>query len=74
MISPIVTVKEGMEMKNQTMTKIGVGSIVKAKVGEWEKTTRDGGIRRTRKKVVGCVNSVVGKKKFLVNSNMVIIQ
>ena len=35
-------------------------------VGELEKITREGRIRRTRKEVVGCVHSVVGKKKFLV--------
>ena len=34
MISPVVAVKEGMVMKNQTKTKIGVGSVVKSKVGE----------------------------------------
>ena len=30
-------------MKKQTKTKIGVGSVVKAKVGELEKITRGGG-------------------------------
>ena len=40
MSSPVVTVKYGMEMKKQTKTKIGVGSIVKAKVGELENITR----------------------------------
>ena len=53
-------------MTKQTKTKIGVGSVVKAKVGELENITREGIIRRTRKEVVGCVRSVVGKKKFLV--------
>ena len=45
-------------MKNQTEKKIGVGSVVKSKVGELEK--------RMRKEVVVCVHSVVGKKKLLV--------
>ena len=52
-------------MKKQTKTKIGVGSFVKANVGELENITREGGSRSMRKEVVGCVQSVVGKKKFL---------
>ena len=40
MSSLVVTVKEGMEIKKQTKTKIGVGYVVKAKVGELEKITR----------------------------------
>ena len=51
-------------MTKQTKTKIRVGSVVKAKVGELEKITRKG--RRMRKEVVVCVHSVVGKNKFLV--------
>ena len=47
--SSVVTVKEGMEMKKQTKTKIRVGSVVKAKVGELENVTRDGRIRSMRK-------------------------
>ena len=53
-------------MKKQTKTKIGVGSVVKAKVRELEKITREGRRRRMRKEVVGCVQRVVGKNKFLV--------
>ena len=53
-------------MTKQTKTKIGMGSVVKAKVGELEKITRKGRTRRMRKEVVGCVHSVVGKNKFLV--------
>ena len=49
MISPVVTVKEGMKMKKQTKTKIGFGSIVKSKVGELDKITRKGRISKTRK-------------------------
>ena len=51
-------------MTKQTKTKIVVGSVVKAKVGELEKITRKG--RRTRKEVVGCVHRVVGKNKLLI--------
>ena len=51
-------------MNNQTKTKIRVGYVVKAKVGELENITREGIIRRMRKEVVGCVQSVVGKNKF----------
>ena len=53
-------------MKKQTKTKIGVVSVVKAKVGELEKIKREGRSRRMSKEVVGFVQSVVGKKKFLV--------
>ena len=53
-------------MKKQTKTKIRVGSVVKAKVGELEKITREVRIRRMEKDVVGCVHSVVGKNNFLV--------
>ena len=42
-----------------------VGYVVKAKVGELEKITRKGRTRRMKKEVVGCVQSVVGKNKFL---------
>ena len=66
MNSPVVNVKEGMEMKNQTKTKIGVGSVVKAKVGELENITREGRSRRIRKDAVGCVQIVVGNKNILV--------
>ena len=47
-------------MTKQTKTKIGVGSVVKAKVGELEKITRERRSRRMRKEVVGCVHRVVG--------------
>ena len=42
-------------MKRQTNKKIGVGSIVKAKVVELEKIKREGRRRSIRKDVVGCV-------------------
>ena len=53
-------------MKNQTKTKIGVGSVVKAMVGDLENITREGRSRRMRKYVVVCVQSVVWKNNFLV--------
>ena len=49
---PVVNDKEGMKMTKQTKTKIGVGSVVKYKVGEFEKTTREGIRRRMSKEVV----------------------
>ena len=55
-----------MEITKQTKTKIGVGSVVKSKVRELEKITREGRRRRMRKEFVVCFHSVVGKKKFLV--------
>ena len=66
MRSPVVTITEGMKEKDRIKTKIGVGSLVKAKVRKMEENTREGRSRRTRKEVVGCVEAVVGKKKFLV--------
>ena len=53
-------------MKKQTKTNIGVGSDVKAKVGELEKIATEGRSRMMRKEVVVCVHSVVGKKNFFV--------
>ena len=64
MSSPVVMVKEGIEMKKQNKTKIGVGSVVKAKDGELENITREGRSRMMRKEVVGCFQSVVGENKF----------
>ena len=55
----VVNAKEGMKMTKQTKTKIGVGSVVKAKVGELEKITREGSSRRTGKELVGCFHIVV---------------
>ena len=49
MRSPVLTISEGMNMKKQTKTKIGVGSVVKDKVGELENITRDVRIRRKNK-------------------------
>ena len=65
MSSPVGNAKEGMKITNQTKTKIGVGSVVKAKVGELEKITREGRSRRMSKEVVGCVQIVVWKNNFL---------
>ena len=53
-------------MTKHTKTKIGVGSVLKAKVGELEKITREGIRRSTRKEVVGCVQSVVGKNNLFI--------
>ena len=53
-------------MSKHTKTKIVLGSVVKAKVGELEMFTRKGRTSRMRKEVVGCVQSVVYKIKFLV--------
>ena len=44
--------------------KIRVGSIVTEKVGYFEENTREVRSRITRKKVVGCFQAVVWKKKF----------
>ena len=55
MSSPVITIAEGVKVKKQNKTKIGVGSVVKTKVGDLENITREGRIRRLRKDVVGCV-------------------
>ena len=49
MSSTVVTIKEERNMKKQAKTKIRVGSVVKANVGELEKITREGKSRRMRK-------------------------
>ena len=54
----------GVEGEETEQEKNGVGSIVKAKVGELGEVTREGRSRSTRKEVMGCVQDVVGKKKF----------
>ena len=65
MSSPVIKIAEGMKMKNQNKTRVGVGSIVKSKVGELEKITRKGRSRRTSKEVVVCVQDVAEKEKFI---------
>ena len=65
MISPVLTIAEGVKVKNHNKTRIGVGSAVNAKVGELDKIMREGMAKRTRNDVVGCVKSLVGKKKLL---------
>ena len=54
-----------MREKKRIKPNIGVGSIVKAKVGNMEDNTREARTRRKRKYVVGCVHAVVWNKKFL---------
>ena len=66
MSSPVVSIAEAKKEKKRTKPKIWVGSLIKAKVGNMEENTREGRSRRMSKDVVGCVHSVVGKKKFLV--------
>ena len=66
LISPVLTIAEGMKVMNQYRTKIRTGSVVKVKVGELEKITREGKIRRIRKEVVVCAQDVGGEKKLLI--------
>ena len=42
MISPVLTIAEGVKVKNHNKTRIGVGSAVNAKVGEFDKIMREG--------------------------------
>ena len=53
-------------MKKQNKTKIGMRSVVKVKVGELEKITREGRIRRMSKEVVGYVQALEAKNKLLI--------
>ena len=71
MSSPVVTVKEEMDTKKKTKSKIGVGSVVNDEVREMENTTREGRSRRMRKEAVGFVQSVLGKKKFFFGLKMI---
>ena len=66
MISLVVTIAEEIKDKKRIKTKIGVGSVVKAKVGDMEEEKGDGRSRRMRKEVVGCVQAVVCNKRCLV--------
>ena len=52
MSSPVITISEGVEVKKQNKTKIRLGSVVKANVGELEKITREGRISSIRKEVM----------------------
>ena len=54
-----------MKTKKRIKTKIGVGSVVKANIGDKEDNIREGRRRWTGKEVVGCVQAVVRNKKFL---------
>ena len=64
--SPVITIKKGVKMKKQNKKKIGVRSVVKAKVGDLEKIKRERRIRRMIKEVVGCFRAVTRKHNFLV--------
>ena len=55
-----------MNEKKRSKTKIGVGYVVKAYIGDMGENTTEINIRRMRKEVVGCVLDVVEKKIFLV--------
>ena len=61
----MIIMKERKE-ENQSKMKIGAESAMTAKVRDMKEKTREGRITRMRKEVVGCVQAVVGKKKFLV--------
>ena len=66
MISPVVTIEQGMMNKKWIKKKIWVGSVVKENVGDIKENTREGRIRKMRNEVAGCVQTVIGKKKLSV--------
>ena len=53
-------------MNKHNNTTIGVGSVVKEKIGDLENITKEVRIRRTSKEMVGCFQDVGGKNKSLV--------
>ena len=55
----------GGEGKKRIKTKIGVGSVVKAKVGDMEENTSEGRSRSISKEVEGCFQDLVGKNILL---------
>ena len=66
MRSPVVKITQEMMEKKRNKTNIGVGSVVKAKVGEMEENTREVRIKRMRRDLMGCVQAAVGMKKLVV--------
>ena len=60
----IVIIKKEMKDKKWIKTKIGLGSVVKAKDVEMENNTMEVRIRRMRENMVICLQDVVDKKKF----------
>ena len=66
MSSPVFTISHKIMDKKRIKTTIGLGYVVKKKVGDIEEDTREGIIMRMRKEMVGCVQDLVGKKKLLV--------
>ena len=54
-----------MDTKNQNNTRIRVGYVVKYKVGELEKITRNGRSRRMRIEVAVYAHDVAAEKKLL---------
>ena len=49
MSSPVLKIAEGMKVNKYNKTKIGVGSVVKAKFVELDKITREGRSSKTGK-------------------------
>ena len=45
---------------------MGVGTVIKAKIGELEEEVRVGSSRRMRKELTGVVQGVSGRRSFLV--------
>ena len=65
MILPVVTNTKEMNETKRSKKNIGVGSAVTEKVGWMEEKNRERRSMGTRKEVVGCVQSLMKKNKFL---------
>ena len=66
MKSHVVTIAELMKDKKRIKTKIGLSSVVMAKVGEMEENTREEISSRISIDFMVFVQDMVGNKKFLV--------
>ena len=65
---PVAVIMKKIKETTWSKMKTGVGSFVTAEVEEAEENTMEGRSRGVMSQVVGCVQALVGKKKFIVQS------
>ena len=65
---PVAVIMKEIKDTKLSKMKTGVGSFVTAEVEEAEENTMEGRSRGVMSQVVGCVQALVGKKKFIVQS------
>ena len=66
MSSPVITIAEGMKEKKRIKTKIRVGSVVKAKVGEMEEITGGGKKHEDEERSGGTFPRCGGEEEVLI--------